>query len=107
MGLKFSRYKADTFDIILNALEENNMDKAIVCMWTKREKVQCGECWQKEEMSEQKKSTKTPQTVHKIESFSDQILMSSESEKRFEKLQILGQHLLQKGLDLLKRRLQL
>ena len=32
-----------------------------------------GECLQKEEMSEQEKSRKTPQTIHKIESFSDQI----------------------------------
>ena len=32
-----------------------------------------GECWQKEEMSEQEKSTKTRQIVDTIESFSYQI----------------------------------
>ena len=60
--------------MIQNLLEENNMDKATVYMWTKRVKVWCGECWQKEEMSEKEKSTKkNPQTVLKIESFSDKI----------------------------------
>ena len=36
-----------------------------------------GECWQKGEMSEQEKSTKTPQTVDTNESFSDQIREAS------------------------------
>ena len=37
--LKLSKYQADTFDMIQNALEANNMNKATVYMWTKREKV--------------------------------------------------------------------
>jgi len=36
--LKFSKYKADIFDMIQNALEDN-MDKALVYKWTKRETV--------------------------------------------------------------------
>ena len=36
-----------------------------------------GEYWQKEEMSEQEKSTKTRQTVDTIESFSYQIRQAS------------------------------
>ena len=66
--LKLFKYKADTFEMIQNALEDNNMDKAIVYKQTKREKV----IWRvlaEQEMSEQKKSTKNPQTVDKIESF--------------------------------------
>ena len=42
--------------MIQNALDEKNMDKATVYMWTKREKCN-GECWLKEEMYEQEKST--------------------------------------------------
>ena len=37
--LKLSKYKADTFDMIQNALENNNMDKAMVYKGTKRENV--------------------------------------------------------------------
>ena len=37
------------------------MDKALVYKWTKGDKYN-GECWQKEEMSEQNKSTKNPTT---------------------------------------------
>ena len=72
-GLKLSKYKADTFDMIQNAFEENNKDKAIVYTWAKRKKVCNGECcWQNEEMCEQEKSIKTPQTVNTIYCFSDQ-----------------------------------
>ena len=46
------------------------MDKALVYKWTKGDKYN-GECWQKEEMSEQNKSTKTPQAVDTIESFTN------------------------------------
>ena len=69
--LKLSKYKADTFDMIQNAVENNNMDKAMVYKGTKREKVLWRVLAWKEEM--QKKSTKTPQTVDTIESFSNRI----------------------------------
>ena len=36
---KLSKYKADNFYMIKNALEDNNMDKATVYKWTEREKV--------------------------------------------------------------------
>ena len=36
---KLSIYKADTFEMIQNALEDNKTDTAIVYKWTKREKV--------------------------------------------------------------------
>ena len=48
--------------MIQNALEENNMDKAIVYKWLEG-KTFIGECWQK-------KSTKTPRTVDTMEIFS-------------------------------------
>ena len=41
------------------------MDQALVYKWTKRDKYN-GECWQKEEMSEQEKFTTTSQTVEKF-----------------------------------------
>ena len=63
--------------MILNAIEDNNIDEATVYMWTKRGKCN-GECWQKEKMYEQEKSTKTQQTVHKIESFSRNIHEASQ-----------------------------
>ena len=69
-GLKLSKYKADTFDMIQHALEENNMVKAIQSTRTfvglKKKNVMC------EQMCEQEKSTKTPQTVDTIISFPDQ-----------------------------------
>ena len=59
----FPKYKADIFDMVQNALEENNMTKAKVYMW----KSVIDYCWQKEELSEHEKFTKTPQTVAKLE----------------------------------------
>ncbi len=54
-GLILSKYKADTFDMIQNALEDKNMHKATV--YELKEKRQNGECWQNKKMSEQEKST--------------------------------------------------
>ena len=55
ISVVFFRRTLFTFGMIQNAVEENNMDKATVYKWSKREIM----CWQNEEMSEQKKPTKT------------------------------------------------
>ena len=72
-GLKLSKYKEDTSDIIQNVLEENNMYKAAVYMWTKREKEQWRVLAEKGNVWAGKIHTKKPQIVETIESFSDQI----------------------------------
>ena len=68
-GLKVSKYKADTFDMIQHLLEENKMAKTTDYRCVKKGKgamAKQGNVWAG-------KTHKTPQTVDKIESFSDQI----------------------------------
>ena len=70
-GLKISKYKADTFDMIQHALEENNMVKAIQSTRTfvglKKKNVMC------EQMCEQEKSTKTPKQSTQLKVFQTKI----------------------------------
>ena len=62
--------------MIQKALEENNLAKVTLNKCVKREKALS---WvlENKKLSEQEKPTKTPQTVYKIESFSDQIRKAS------------------------------